>query len=131
FNALPLTISTWFRTTTSFAPLFAKGAGGPNGYLAYIYLGTLYVAYSSPGAYTDDLGTGGLLVNDGQWHQLTVTADNFGRNLYLDGVLVSSGGWRGTPSPITNLLPLRFGSDFSGDILVGDMDEIEVWNAAL
>ena len=79
-------------------------------------------------------GTGldGGTVTAGAWHHVAFTVDASGGKLYVDGVLRASRAWTGASGPPTTTQGVRLGIDGTGTVrLVGLLDEITIWNAAL
>jgi len=128
FNAYPLTLATWIRLTqpNAYNNVFSKfDESALNGWGLMLSNGTLRARYSLNNANyianTNSLTVG--LVTTGVWHHVAFTADATGGKLFLDGVLMDSRSWTGTPGSPTNNLNVTLASS-------GQMDEMTVWNVA-
>ena len=74
--------------------------------------------------------SGGPVVNDNQWHQVTLTVDASGNaKVYLDGLLKMSASGASVNAPGTRF---RAGMASSGlEAFSGTLDEMAIWNRAL
>ena len=92
YQKKPFTISIWFKTTNE-GGIMGYSSGPPTNISAN-HVGQLYVGNSGAlhGKYWDDVTDpiNGPVVNDGQWHQVVLTRDIQGQDLYLDGTHVGS-----------------------------------------
>jgi concanavalin A-like lectin/glucanase superfamily protein/Big-like domain-containing protein/purple acid phosphatase-like protein len=139
-NPYPLTISTWFKTTSTSGThgLVNKYAhGSDNGYQVFMSRGRLCAWYFRNSAnYVWD-GTGCTLpaagYNDGHWHMVTFTVGADGGSLYVDGTLKASRAWNGKPGATTTTSPLSFAVQpgVMGSNLGGNLDEIRLYAAEL
>ena len=76
----------------------------------------------------DDLDTSGLGLVADQWYHVAAVNDGGTRTLYVNGVATTISG---TPTAVTaNTDPIRFGSDYGGLYLDGQLDEVRIWNIA-
>jgi hypothetical protein len=139
-NALPLTITAWFRTSQSVGSLpglITKyhgddlpgyGIGLDRGHLTCWYLVDFF-------SYIIDDGADGAMpfVADGQWHHVAFAVDAAGGRVYLDGSLVRFTPWEGFPAAVTTTQPVRFGwyPGETGLFYNGDLDEVALWSRAL
>jgi len=118
-NSYPLTVSTWFKSTTSSAyrMLVNKSvASSFNGYALYLNSGYLCAFYLSGSGSTNKVDDGTacplqttVAYNDGNWHHVIFTVDGSGGKLYVDGVQRSSRAWTGTPTATTTTENLHLG----------------------
>lgn len=139
-NALPLTITAWFRTSQNSGSLVGMitkantddlsgyGIGLTDGHLACWYTLDFFEFVIVGSA-----GSGMPFVADGQWHQVAFVVDATGGRAFLDGSLVGTAPWEGSPGAVTSTDPLRFGAypGEGGLFYRGDLDEVAVWNRAL
>ena len=139
-NLYPLTVSAWFKTSSS------NGAHGiinkyavssMNGYQVFINNGNLCAWYFKDSAdYIWD-GSGCTLsaagYADNQWHMVTFTVNSAGGKLYVDGVLKASRGWTGVAGANTNGTALSFARypGVSSPYLAATLDEIRIYGSAL
>jgi hypothetical protein len=141
-NAFPMSISAWFRTTstTGVRGLVNKYVGGSyNGYNVFFNNGALCAWFlRGPSNYVYDGGgcthsTPGL--NDGAWHHVVYVVDAAGAKLYVDGALRSSRAWTGAAGATTSTEPLRIGrypGAFGGaEFFNGSIDRVRLFNRAL
>lgn len=140
FNALPLTITTWFRTrqsTGTYPGIVANfNWSTATGFAIALDQGCLTAWYQPfAGSYLWDFGApaGMPFVADGQWHHVALVAETTGGRLYLDGSLVRTMLWSGPPQAISTTAPLRLGRypGISGLYFQGAIDETALWNRAL
>ncbi len=135
-NGYPFTASAWFRTTNGAANVqgivskYADGTG--NGWTLVVQNGRLrgfyYRNFSNRALDVTSAGS----VADGAWHHAAMTVDLSGGKLFLDGVLVGSNTWTGTPGAPTGTEPLQLGHyNTVPERLFGAIDEVAVWNRAL
>ena len=139
-DAYPLTVSTWFKTTSTSGThgiVNKYMQGSRNGYQLFMYGGKLCAWYFRDGTdYVWD-GSGCTLpvvgYNDGQWHMATFTVDASGGKLYVDGSLKASRGWNGRAGAATTTVPLVFGNyqGVSRAYFGGSLDEIRVYGSSL
>ena len=135
-NALPLTVTGWFRTTDAAYPIqtiaskYVDGTG--NGWFIMVQNGRLRGYYSETlSVRAMDITTPGN-VTDGFWHHAAMSVDRNGGSLYLDGILVGTNSWNGTAGPPTSTDPLYFGRYSStANRYDGQLDEITLWNRSL
>ncbi len=139
-NSLPLTITAWFRTTQSsgsFPGIITKAHGDEitgygialdRGRLICWYIGGLFNFIVDEGAESEI-----PFVADGQWHHVAFVVDSSGGRVHLDGSLARFTPWEGSPTPVPNAEPLRFGSypGEGGLYYNGDLDEVAFWSRAL
>ncbi len=130
FNAYPLTIMTWFKSSaTTRSDLIRKQLTPLDaGYHLSLVDGRLRGGFSrndgdSAGGPGDGLDAGP--VADGQWHHAALVVDEAGAFLYLDHQMRASASWIGTPGAAVTAQPLTF--NLSG----GALDNLSVWNIAL
>jgi hypothetical protein len=135
-NAYPLTISTWFKTssTSGSRGLINKyAANSRNGYQLFVSNGKLCAWYFRDSAdYVWDGSSCSLRTpgyNDGQWHMATLTVDSTGGKLYVDGTLKASRAWNGRPGRSTSTSTLSFAMEpgISGSHFQGSLDDIRIY----
>ena len=138
-NAFPLTITAWVKTlrnSTQADGIVSKYQDGSfNGYSLLLNNGTLYAFYSRLGGnqvFTAPLGINGGFIADGHWHHIAFVISQTGGQLFVDGNLIGSLGWTGTPGPPTGAEPLQIGRYFNyGNTFAGEIDEVTLWNRNL
>ena len=141
FDTLPISIMAWINTTQStgaYPGIITKYEGGQaHGFALGLDAGRFDPWYYANAAeHIEELtGTGldGRFVADGQWHHLAYVVSLDGAQIYIDGVLMNSLAWIGTPTPTTTTVPLVFGKYDGGSALpfAGILDEVSIWNRAL
>ena len=138
-DAYPLTVSTLVKTTS--ASTFSTGivnkyvSGSFNGYNVYMSNGHVFAYYFKDASnycfdFVGGYGIDGGIINDGVWHQITMTVDADGAKLYVDGLLKGVRAWTGTAGACTTTQPLTFGK-YATKYFAGDMDEIRIYNTSL
>lgn len=130
-SALPFTMSTWVKTTSGANDTMVYlGDGGTNNtyYTTKIQSGAARVVARN----TAQIQSGGLPVNDGEWHQVTsVYTSTTERTIYIDGVLGAS-----NTVEVFELIPNRVGigalTRGSGpvDQFTGELDDVAMWDRA-
>ena len=150
FNAYPLTVTAWIRTTDTSARvqgIVCKYLESSfNGYAMFVYNGRLrawflrdrvnYVWDAGVGG-SDGLGLNGGLVADGAWHHVAFVVDAAGGKLYVDGVNTASLGWsattltKGPPNGDQDLLIGLYWQTPPYLPFKGLIDEVAVFNQAL
>ena len=134
-------VATWFRTT-SFPDddgfIVNKGGSGTDSPGKNQNYG-IWITSSGKlsGGYETSSGSNKYVTSDnsyvdGQWHHGVVTFDGSNVRLYVDGIQVKSTSTTSLPDTSGNQ-PLRIGANSLsvGDIFVGDIDEVGVWNRAI
>jgi hypothetical protein len=140
FNAFPLTIGAWIRTT-NINPV-AQGIVSKyfdasfNGYSLHLVNGRLNAWYLRSGANyilaPGFLPMDGGFVADGRWHHVVFTVDSAGARIFVDGVRTAIAGWTGPAGPPTQTLPLQVGRYHNyAPRFRGDIDEVSIWNQPL
>lgn len=137
-NAYPLTATAWFRTTNAASVLqgivgkcvdgIANGwaLGVDNGHLRGFFYINETLANNAIEA------TSAASVADGFWHHAALVVDGVGGKLFLDGNVVGSGTWSSPAGAPTNTTPLLIGRySTRAARLLGDIDEVTIWNRAL
>ncbi|MCC6235888.1 MAG: LamG domain-containing protein [Verrucomicrobiales bacterium] len=137
-NAYPLTLAAWVRTSRNGA--FVDGIlskyvdGSFNGYGMFVYFGHLRGFYFGPpgsSVWGGGQGLDGGLIADGEWHHVAMVVDAAGGRLFVDGVQTASLPWVGPPTRPTTTAPLRLGHYHTyPNALLGDLDEVGVWDVA-
>ncbi|MEO6036756.1 MAG: LamG domain-containing protein, partial [Verrucomicrobiota bacterium] len=135
-NSYPLTVSAWFRTTNSAAVVqgiaskYADGSG--NGWTMVVQSGKLRAFYFRSFVNSAMDVTSSASITDGVWHHAAMVVDASGGKLFLDGALIGSSAWSGTPGSPTSTEPLQIGrySNYPNRI-IGAIDEVAIWNRAL
>ena len=134
-------VATWFRTTS--VPdddgfIVNKGGSGTDSPGKNQNYG-IWITSSGKlsGGYETSSGSNKYVTSDnsyvdGQWHHGVVTFDGSNVRLYVDGIQVKSTSTTSLPDTSGNQ-PLRIGANSLsvGDIFVGDIDEVGVWNRAI
>jgi concanavalin A-like lectin/glucanase superfamily protein/Big-like domain-containing protein/purple acid phosphatase-like protein len=140
-DAYPLTVTAWFKTstTTGVRGLVNKYvANSYNGYQLFFDTGSLCAWYlRSTSSYVYD-GTGCTMktpgYNDGRWHQATLVVDASGGKLYVDGALKASRAWTGTAGATSTTQEIHLGhypKAFGGkEYLNSGLDEVQIYNRA-
>ena len=136
-NPSTITISFWVKMT------FPQVSGSQgmiflskyivstnNGYLFYCIGSGFFWLYglgsSSAFCTTDKFPT------DDAWHNIIGTADNNGTKLFIDGNLIVSGSWNGSPGPPTQAAPFAIGSpDTVNETPFGMIDDVRLYNRVL
>jgi hypothetical protein len=137
-NAYPLTATAWFRTTNAASVLqgiVGKCVDGiANGWALGVDNGHLRGFFYINGTLANNAidATSAASVADGFWHHAALVVDGVGGKLFLDGNVVGSGTWSSLAGAPTNTTPLLIGRySTRADRLLGDIDEVTVWNRAL
>lgn len=139
-NSLPLTITAWIRTSQavgSVAGIITKAhTDDLSGYGIGLAEGRLTCWYTLEFfrfIVVEGTGPGMPFVADGQWHHVAFVVDTTGGRVFLDGSLVVSTPWEGSPGAVTTTEPIRFGfyPGEGGGFYNGDLDEAALWNRAL
>ena len=140
-------ISAWFNTTDAdFNPIFSvTDSNNPHDY-AYLEMqsGRLLFEVVSGGVtqYTVQHST---LLNDGNWHHVSITADSGGNHFYVDGVEILAGGgityWTGGSGnteffdDVNNVDTIKIGalttSTSSTVRFTGFLDDVQIHDYAL
>jgi hypothetical protein len=137
-NAYPLTVSSWFRG--------GKNSGGVqviaakyidssfDGWALALQSGQLrgfYYSHASSANKAIDALSGTIVTDDG-WHHAALVVDGGGGRLFLDGTMVASNSWTGTPGGNTNSAALTIGNLTNPTYpFTGEVDEIALWKRAL
>ncbi|MFA5313416.1 MAG: LamG-like jellyroll fold domain-containing protein, partial [Methanomassiliicoccales archaeon] len=146
-NVYPLTISSWFKTTSNDSSArgiigkYTSGQASSGGYFLSVYQGNLRAwnfRDHDNYVYDGSLGLNGGTVNDGNWHYATLVVDATGGSLYVDGILKATMGWTGTAGTMIGTQPFCVG-DFttsltdcnSGNFFNGSIDDVRIYNRAL
>jgi len=140
FNAFPLTISAWIRTTnvnpTAQGIVSKYFDASYNGYSIHLVNGRINAWYLrntanyvlAPGAVPIDGG----FIADGRWHHVVFAVDTAGARVFVDGARTAIASWTGPAGPPTQTLPLQIGRyhNYVGRFR-GDLDEVSLWNQSL
>ncbi|MGI5239197.1 LamG-like jellyroll fold domain-containing protein [Dactylosporangium sp. CA-139066] len=92
----PVSVSLWFKTTTTNRTIFGysgdpiTSASTPSNFTPALYVGTSgkllgQIWHSDSGMFTSTKA-----VNDGQWHHVVLAAGTASQSMYLDGALVGT-----------------------------------------
>ncbi len=145
-NTLPITISAWFKTSSSseIAPIVNKyPCFSYNGYSLHLRNGQASVFYCGSNSNVSsnyliyDPISSSTFINDNTWHNLTYSVDQTGVIYYLDGTSIFSGLFNNGIGMATNTIePLHFGMYPNGAcsntfFFEGNIDDIGIWNRAL
>ena len=138
--ACDFSVSMWVKTgNTGWATLVSQTSTGCRGMGLFCYDGGLYFSVYTgdpetlnPGAESGGFSVVGPGINDGNWHHVVcLLNEDSTAMIYVDGVFcdATTGTYSMYPAPD----PLMFFENSScfGQILVGTMDELGVWNRAL
>lgn len=139
FNAFPITVSAWMRTTNISPhrePVVSKYFNGSgNGWSFHTVNGNLRAwYYRNPFNYIDpaaaELNAGWIA--DGRWHHVAFVVDGTGGRLLVDGVLRATANWAGVGGAPTSFAPFHVAAiaDWT-NFFRGDVDEVSIWNQAL
>ncbi len=74
--------------------------------------------------------TGARLINDGQWHYVTMVRNNLTMQVYVDGILDVS-GTSSVPIDVTNTAQMEIGTLCNGSPFNGMLDEVRYYSGAL
>ena len=137
YNAYPLTATAWVKTAGAggSAGIVNKYVSGSlNGWQIHLVNGQVRAWYfrdTSNYAFGGGDGLNGGNVDDGQWHHVAFSVGAAGAKLYVDGQLMATNGWTGTPGACTTTQPLRFGAYDVYPSLAGQLDDVTLWNTEL
>ena len=141
FNSYPMTASAYVLTTTvdpQQRGIIGKYIGSSlNGFQMFLQNGHVRAWYFRDGAnYVwnpagDGSGIDGGMVADGFWHHITMVVDASGGRLYVDGNLIGSLPWTGTPGPSSTTASLKIGRYDLAPSFTGDIDDVKYWTRAL
>ena len=152
-NLFPLTISLWYKPNTfpdggntnifskyisaswnGFQILYGDNTNVPNNestvnngfgtqsWYARSISNRVVGYYDSPGFLQSN-------VNLNTWYHYVLVIDSTGGRIYVNGQLVSSDKWDGTPGISTNNSLWKIGGQYEGDFWYnGKIDDIGVWN---
>jgi hypothetical protein len=135
-NGYPLTVSTWFKTTSASGThgLINKyAANSHNGYQLFMSSGKLCAWFFRDGSdYVWDGSSCSLPAsgyNDGQWHMAAFTVDGTGGKLYVDGTLKASRAWNGRAGAGSSPATVSFAMEpgVSASHFQGSLDEISIY----
>ena len=137
-NAFPLTLMAWVKTSQSagaYPAIAAKyQAGSVDGWGMALNQGRLHCwYYRAPGSGLEPSysSASDRFVADGQWHHVAFVVDATSGRLFIDGQLVRTEPWTGTPGAPSSMTPLRMGTYTSaGTFLNGAIDHVSIWNVA-
>jgi hypothetical protein len=145
-NNYPLTISLWYKADPALlssgvsANIFSKYSSAAwNGYL--IHMNTDGNNYHVPAWYIRNttnrvLGEYGedpfkqLNVQANVWYHYVFVVDQTGGKIYINGQLVDSHPWTGTPGSPTSNFQWKIGG-FYNSWFKGKIDDVGIWNRAL
>ncbi len=137
FNAYPLTVTAWFRTTNTtltrgIASKIVDGVG--DGWSLIVQGGRLRGFFYRGGGFANyamDATSAGS-VADGKWHHAALVVDAAGGRLFLDGVQFAASAWTGTAGTPAPTVALQIGRYYNyTERFDGDIDEVSIWNQAL
>ncbi len=134
-------IDAWVRTTAPSLMIVDKLVD-PSGQLTNavgyrMYLGGGRLGFvMGDGSTFENIGTSAPVINDGQWHFVTVTVQRgsvTGGKMYVDGVFVRDFFTTMTLGSLANAAPLLLGRQQTAPPVgpSGDLDEVEIFNRAL
>ncbi|MCC6233640.1 MAG: DUF3466 family protein [Verrucomicrobiales bacterium] len=140
FNAYPMTVAAWLRTTDTDGAIASKYADGSlNGWTFRVVGGRLKAWYFRDGpnnVWDGGVGFDGGEINDGRWHFVAFSVDASGGRIFVDGAQTGVRGWNGTAGATTTTQPLQFGCYGNGfnlpaNQLAAGLDDLSYWNRAL
>jgi gliding motility-associated-like protein/uncharacterized delta-60 repeat protein len=144
FNTLPLTVSCWFNARQQIAPqgaLVGKySAGSGNGWQITMNETGPLNDHFDPWyfrSWSDRVLGGGFQsgpITDSTWHHVAVVFDSTQGKLYMDGSLIATKTWEGSPGPCTTGIPIYFGyypSSTNNLFFRGKIDDVRIYNTAL
>jgi hypothetical protein len=142
FNAFPLTVSVWFKTSSTVGQrglLNKYVANSYNGYQMFFENGDLcawYLRTTSDYVYDGtscSMRTPGYA--DGRWHHAVMVVDSQGGRLYVDGMAVASQGWTGAPGAVSTTQEIKLGhypgAGGGGEYLPGEFDDVEIYRRGM
>ena len=141
FGSTPaLTITAWLKTSQStgaYPGIVTKYQGNSaQGYALALNAGRLAPWYYYSAAQFVEpgfSGPGDRFVADDLWHHVAFVVDTNSGRTFIDGQLVNTQPWTGTPFFAQSSEPLRFGTypGGAGKLFNGQLDEVTLWNIAL
>lgn len=72
----------------------------------------------------------GEIMNTNQWYHVAIVVDGTTMSLFINGELVNSNNYEGTPTPNDQTATIGASPGFPGRVWDGILDEIRVWNVA-
>ena len=145
-NPYPLTISLWYKQTnwsagessnliSKYASASWNGFGiGSNDYNNVLCVFPLFLRSQSDRVfgYYGEPPFDQTNITLSQWYHYVFVLDSIGGKIYVDGNLISSHPWTGSPGPTSSNLPLKIGgSGGSGTWYRGLIDDIGIWDRPL
>jgi len=112
YNLYPLTIRVWIKTADAMNDLLEHYNAG-NGWRLFLNTGEIGFYYYAGGSHIDGGYPSGA-VNDNTLHQIVIVVDVSGANYYLDGALLTTVAWTGSPVACTYTGVLNIGGDVPG-----------------
>lgn len=137
---LPITITAWIKTSQSagaYPGIITKYLGNSaQGYALALDAGRLAPWYYADATHFVEPGFSGpndRFVADGLWHHIAFVVDASSGRTFIDGQLVNTKLWTGTPFTSYSTEPLRFGTypGGAGNPFNGELDEVTIWSVAL
>jgi len=140
-NSQTLTISLWFKTTSTEAmyPASLKRQSVAEGYSTLFSISLSHGGTGNVGLLTYDSGGSHTYLdvpgsyNDGEWHQLTGIINASNRTVYIDGVPKAS-DLEGISAVTGNTAEFTIGGfaqSYGSLFFDGTLDEVAVWNRSL
>lgn len=135
-----LTIAAWLKTSQStgaYPGIITKYLGGSaSGYALALNAGRLAPWYYYDATHFIEPGFSGptdRFVADNLWHHVAFVVDATSGRTFIDGQLVSTQPWTGSPVTSQSNEPLRFGTypGGAGKLFNGQLDEVTLWSIAL
>jgi hypothetical protein len=139
-DAFPISLMAWVKTSQTsgaYPGIITKYLGGSaSGYAIALNAGRIDPWYYANGANFVEPGftsASDRFIADGQWHHVAFVVDATSGRTYIDGQLVSTQPWTGTPAPVTTTESVRLGTYSGGGALFfnGLIDHVSIWNTAL
>jgi hypothetical protein len=121
------TVSGWIKTSSggSHQQVYSS-FDGSNGLQIYVDDDGTAAIWTD----TDGTLSSSIVVNDGNWHHLTMTIDGSGRKLYVDGKLTTSDSGSVTESTGQDDIGRQGGGNPSS-YFNGKIDDVRIYNTAL
>ncbi len=137
-NAFPITMNAWVKTTSSCYIIGKYLNNSGNGYFMAINASGLTIYdgyfYSSTIHVIDEPNPPSNVVTDNVWHMHTFVVGPTGGKIFLDGNLVDTVSWTGTPNAPNTTENLIFGANDPPNAncyLNGDLDDISIYGRVL
>lgn len=139
FNLLPVTATAWIafdeNRGTDFGIVSIYPTASANGWGIFANADKIRSWYYGPEGSVPEQWLISTNLSRDRWYHAATVFDSTGGRLYLDGILIASHGWSGTPSVSTSEQGLILGEMLSPDgshvNFTGAIDDVRVYNRAL